>query len=356
MMTRKRFLKMVGAGTVALAGGTLFGCGEEGEEMKNWAWMGGKPEDTTWAERFATMSTAGIDCVLLGEEDPSVLRDVAPIARDEGLELHVWHVTMRSSEYLETHPDWYAVNRKGVSTAEDPPYVDYYRFMSPCVSAVRDAVAKEVDALAQIEGVSGIHLDYIRFPDVILPSAIQPKYDLDQDREMPRFDYGYHEACRAQFKEQTGTDPMDLDDPSSNEEWLQFRHDQITQVVSRLATVVHDHDKMISAAVFPTPNIARRLVRQDWPSWPLDAVMPMVYHNFYEKEVPWIETAVRNGVAALGPETPLYSGLYVPELSPDQLVAAAEHARAGGAGGVTLFNVGNMTDTHWEKVSGVLSA
>ena len=113
---------------------------------------------------------------------------------------------------------------------------------------------------------------------------------------------------------------------------------------------------MISAAVFPTPDIARRLVRQEWASWPLDAVMPMVYHNFYEKEVPWIETAVREGVSALDPQTPLYSGLYIPELPPDQLVEAVRRARAGGARGIALFSVGSMTDAHWKMLSTVLPA
>ena len=149
---------------------------------------------------------------------------------------------------------------------------------------------------------------------------------------------------------------MNLDDPPANEEWVRFRHGQITQVVTRLADVVHSHDKMISAAVFPTPDIARRLVRQDWPSWPLDAVMPMIYHNFYEKEVSWIEAATRNGVAALDSDTPLYGGLFVPELPPDDLATAARHARAGGSTGISLFNVGNMTDAHWDTVSGVLAA
>lgn len=357
MMTRKRFLKVLGASTVAMAGGALLGCGEGEASAKNWAWMGGEaPEDATWAEQFVTMKEAGIDGLLLQQEDPSVLREVVPTARDEGLEVHIWMMTMRRGENVDEHPGWYAVNRNGVSTAEDPPYVDYYHFMSPCVPDVRDYLADHVDMLAQIDGVSGIHLDYIRFPDVILPIALQPKYDLDQDREFPEFDYGYHEACRAQFEAQTGTDPMDLENPPKNEKWVQFRYDQITQVVTRLAEVVHRHDKMISAAVFPTPDIARRLVRQDWPSWPLDAVMPMIYHNFYEKEVSWIETAVRDGVAALGPNTPLYSGLFVPELSPDELVAAVEHAREGGASGVTLFNVENMTDAHWTQLSGVLTA
>ena len=361
MMNRKQFLKAASAGALALAGGGLFGCGKSGNETKalakNWAWMGGsEPEDKTWAEQFARMKKAGIDAVLLGQEDPAALRKIAPIARDEGLELHVWHVTMRSGEHLEAHPNWYAVNRNGVSTAEDPPYVGYYRFMSPCVPEVRDFLAKDVGSLTQVEGVEGIQLDYIRFPDVILPVALQPKYDLDQDKEYPRFDYGYHEACRAQFKQQAGVDPMKLDNPPANEEWVRFRYEQITRVVTRLAKVVHGHDKMISAAVFPTPSIARRLVRQNWPEWPLDAVMPMIYHNFYEKEVAWIETAVRSGVTALDADTPLYSGLYVPALSPDQLVQAAEHARAVGASGISLFNAGSMSDAHWERVSKVLTA
>ena len=79
-------------------------------------------------------------------------------------------------------------------------------------------------------------------------------------------------------------------------------------------------------------------------------------YNFYEEEVSWIETAVRDGATALDLGTPLYGGLFVPELSPDQLVTAVERARAGGASGIALFNVGDMTDAHWTKVSGVLSA
>jgi hypothetical protein len=86
------------------------------------------------------------------------------------------------------------------------------------------------------------------------------------------------------------------------------------------------------------------------------AIEFLAAYNFYEKKVLWIETAVRDGVTALDLGTPLYGSLFVPELSPDQLVTAVERARAGGASGIALFNVGNMTDAHWTKVSGILSA
>ncbi|PSQ61839.1 MAG: hypothetical protein BRD27_02850 [Bacteroidetes bacterium QH_10_64_19] len=39
-------------------------------------------------------------------------------------------------------------------------------------------------------------------------------------------------------------------------------------------------------------------------------------YNFYEEEVSWIETTVRDGVTALDPGTPLYGGLSSPSCRP----------------------------------------
>ena len=359
-MNRRQFTRLLGTGTLGLAGSAALGYTAQRPEgaplaSKNWAWMSGERDSRDeWKAQFAQMRAAGVDAVLL-QKDREALRRLLPAARNEGLEVHAWVVTMMRGEMEDEHPDWYAVNRKGISTAEDAPYVDYYKFMSPCVEAVQEYTVRRMRRLAKVEGLEGIHLDYIRFPDVILPVALQPKYDLDQDHEMPRFDYGYHPACRALFKEQAGTDPMTLSDPAQNEEWVQFRYDRITHVVEQVAEVVHKEDKMLSAAVFPTPDIARTLVRQDWPNWPLDAVMPMMYHNFYEKPVSWIEAATRQGKEALGGRTSIYSGLFVPELTPKQLTEAIAHARSGGAAGISLFNVEAMTERHWRRLKATLS-
>ena len=107
-----------------------------------------------------------------------------------------------------------------------------------------------------------------------------------------------------------------------NGAWRQYRYDSITAVVAELADVTHKAGKLLTAAVFPTPDIARRLVRQDWTKWKVDAVLPMVYNGFYKEGVPWVERATREGVRALAGRIPLYSGLYVPDLSPADLAAA----------------------------------
>ena len=371
-MDRNTFIKLMGAGAVGMAGGAWMGCrADEGKPggaastqalaperaIKHWAWMGEGGEGWTldqWKQELGRMREAGISAVLF-HEGISILTDLIPAARQVGMEVHIWNVTMREGGLQETHPEWYVVNREGDSAGVKPAYVDYYKFMCPSREPVQQFLAEQIGALAQIEGVTSVHLDYIRYPDVILPVALWPRYNLVQDKEYPAFDYCYCDVCRAAFKEQTGLDPLELDDPPSHEAWLQYRYDTITRTVNRLAEVVHGHGKQLTAAVFPTPDIARSLVRQEWTKWNLDAVLPMIYHSFYNEPVAWVGEATREGVEALAGRCPLYSGLFVPELTPDELAQAAELSLANGAEGIVLFQGRTPTDAHWQKLAPVLA-
>jgi uncharacterized lipoprotein YddW (UPF0748 family) len=354
-MNRRRFLHTLGAGA-AMGRGTLikgYSAVEASQGLKprsglkNWAWMRGDIKSMDdWRRKLAEMRAAGIEAILIsGGTD--FYRTAIPVARQEGLEVHAWIFTMMRSEHLKTHPEWYAVNRKGVSTAEKPPYVDYYRFMCPARDEVKRYLAGYVRELAQIDGLASVHLDYIRYPDVILPVALWPKYKLVQDKEYPEFDYCYCRICRDRFKRQAGVDPLELPDPPAHAAWLQYRYDTISEMVGLLVEEVHARKKQVTAAVFPTPAIARALVRQDWVRWPVDAVLPMVYHAFYKEDVAWIERATREGEDALRGRIPLYTGLYVPDLAPDALGRAVDYALAGGAQGISLFQGNTLTPAHW---------
>ena len=316
--------------------------------LKNWAWMRGDIKSMDdWRRKLAAMRAAGIEAILIGG-GADFYRTAIPAARQEGLEVHAWIFTMMRGEHVKTHPEWYAVSRRGDSTAEKPPYVDYYRFMCPARDEVKQYLAGYVRGLAQIDGLAGVHLDYIRYPDVILPVALWPKYNLVQDKEYPEFDYCYCRVCRDRFKRQAGVDPLELPNPPGHAAWLRYRYDTINEMVRLLAEEARAQKKLVTAAVFPTPAIARALVRQDWVRWPVDAVLPMVYHAFYKEEVAWIERATREGVSALGGRMPLYAGLYVPDLTPDALGSAVDCALAGGAQGISLFQGNTLTAAHWE--------
>jgi uncharacterized lipoprotein YddW (UPF0748 family) len=304
---------------------------------KNWMWTGGgaelKPDEQK--RRLERFREAGIDALLLGGFNADVLAG----AKEQGLETHawIWALCRGDKELLEKHPAWYDVSRRGDSAADKPPYVDYYHFLCPSRDEVRDHLAKIVADLGNTANLDGIHLDYIRYPDVILPVGLWKKYNLVQNEELPQFDFCYCEVCRKAFKQQTGEDPLKLPDPPANDAWRQYRYDSVTKLVNHLAEVAHGKGKQLTAAVFPTPILAKKLVRQDWVHWNLDAVLPMIYHNYYNEKPEWIERAVKEGVRALPANRPLYAGLHLPNLPGDDFDRAVEFARAGGAKGVALF-------------------
>lgn len=338
------------------------------DPLKHWTWIGMDLDatDDDWRQRLDRIRAAGIDAILpevvtnsgaaFASDHLPVrgrwLERLLPLARKAGLEVHAWMHTMPCNipDVYQRHPEWYAVNGCAESTADKPPYVDYYRFLCPSRPEVHEFVARRVHELAAFDELTGIHLDYIRLPDVILASALQPQYGLVQDREYPQFDYCYCAVCRERFKEQTGADPLDREDPSQDAAWRQFRQDRISHIVRNvLAPIARQAGKQVTAAVFPN----WQHVRQEWHTWDLDAVLPMLYHSFYHEDVDWIGAQCRAGAERLPRGIPLYSGVFVPALQPDELVQAVRASLAGGARGVSLFAAGSLTEAHWSAFAGV---
>jgi uncharacterized lipoprotein YddW (UPF0748 family) len=200
-----------------------------------------------------------------------------------------------------------------------------------------------------------VHLDYIRHPDAILPKGLWSKYNLVQDRVYPQFDYGYTPYSREAFKKAHGVDPMELPDPGANEAWVAYRLDSVTELVNRyLVPAARSRGKQITAAVFPGPTLARRMVYQDWGRWDLDGFLPMLYHNFYEAGPDWVRAQTQEGVATV--KKPVYSGLFVYPLDPPGLAATVDAALSGGAAGVSLFEAGALDERKWAAFAAAIAA
>ena len=359
-MKRRDFLHSVGGGALSLT--ALSACGYPVTDpwgalprFSVWSWVHGSGDYglAGWRERFGRIRASGVDAVLVGGGDVDL---VSEAARSEGLAYHRWFWTLNRNGdqwVQDNHPEWYTVNRLLRSSLDDPPYVGYYKWVCPSRSAVREYLSDKVAAIAATPGVLGVHLDYVRHCDVILPRGLWERYDLVQDVELPTFDYCYCNECREQFAALDGRDPLDIADPPADQAWRRFRWDSVTGAVRDLASSVRAEGKPITAAVFPTPTVARRLVRQSWDEWPLDRVFPMLYHRFYLEGIDWIGAGVREGVAALE-GTPLNAGLYLPDLTPKDLALAVAVARDAGAAGVSLFEMNGLTDEHLTALRGVL--
>ncbi len=333
---------------------TVACCGKKTEKVSEypmfWTWMNYRP-GMNFDSVCAVMNETGIDGVILNAPTPDDYRKAIPIARKHGIEVYAWLWTINPEHdrdvILKEFPDWFSVNRKGESLADTKAYVDYYKFMCPALPEVREYIKKKIVAYCEVEGLNGIAIDYHRFVDVILPTTLWSRYDIVQDKEYPEFDFGYHPAMIKLFREKYGYDPRELEDPSTDEKWLQFRCDQITEVANEIAEVVHSYGKVMAASPFPTPAMARKMVRQDWGKWNLDIVFPMVYHNFYTGDVSFISDCMIEDVRDKNPMTTLYCGM-TGSNSP-VMFESMDRALKNGAEGISIFTIRSLRSPEIRK-------
>jgi len=115
--------------------------------------------------------------------------------------------------------------------------------------------------------------------DAILPKGLWSKYEIIQDKVYPQYDYGYSPYERDQFKKKYGVDPSKSQRTNQRSQArarmvpVPPRHG-CHLVDDHLVPAAHAKGKMITAAVFPGPTLAREMVRQDWARFQLDASCP----------------------------------------------------------------------------------
>ena len=342
-MNKRDFLKtsfLAGAGLIAATSCTAATSDKKATKAgyKHWVWENPNVEEdnTSLQTKYEQYFKAGIRGMFFENDSERHFR----IAKKAGLETHRWMWTMNrgEKELRENHPDWFAVSRNGQSCATNPPYVDYYRWLCPSKPETQNYLKERVSEILEKDYVDGIHLDYIRYCDVILPVDLWKNYGIVQHEELPEYDFCYCVTCRNNFKAQYNIDPLEIEYPDQSLSWRNYRYDRITTIVNQLAEIAHQHNKKITAAVFPTPEVARRNVRQDWTNWKLDGICPMIYHGFYREPVSWIGDAVKEGVHFLGNRFPIYSGLFLPNFkNMDELKDGIQFAVDNGAGGISLF-------------------
>ncbi len=333
-----------------------------------WLRLNRKRTKQQWKDYFALLKRAGVHAIypqvyqnsharyqssVLPVRRP-VLELIAPLAVAAGLEIHAWMHTMLCNvpSVLSAHPEWFAVSASGKSTSDHPPYTSHYRFLCPTRPAVCRFLLSIIDELVAMEDLSGVHLDFVRHPDVFLPAKFSRRRGLPDPlsgltvaqygqmrvQVQPDTDFCYCQVCQDEFKRSTG---FALSTPRSAEveqAWANFRLDRLSALVGVLSARCRAAQKEISAAVFPTPALSRHIVRQAWDTWPLDAAMPMIYHKNYEQPLSWIQQATTQAKKEVSGRFPIYTGILLSSVPTNQTLAAIEFARQGGAAGVTLFN------------------
>ncbi|WP_204138224.1 glycoside hydrolase family 10 protein [Halomicronema sp. CCY15110] len=282
------------------------------------------------ARLFDNMQTAGINTVFLEtmnagfpiypsrvapQQNPLTqgwdpLADAVELAHARNMDLHAWiwifaagnlrhnAILAKSDQFLgpslAANPDWVGYDQAGspIPLGQTKPFYD------PANPELRDYLLRLEAEIITNYDVDGLQLDYIRYPF--------------QDPSAERT-YGYGDAARRAFQQQTGVDPTNLTplvDPWLPREerdrlndlwqaWNDFRIEQVTSFVAETSELVRRErpDITLSVAVFAMSEEERLLkIQQDWNTWAeqglVDWIVLMSYaqdaNRFSELITPWV--------------------------------------------------------------------
>ncbi len=211
------------------------------------------------------------------------LESAVKLAHERGIELHAWiwtfatgnkrHNTLvgQPSSYpgpvLSAHPTWANIDNKG--RIQNPNDGKFY--LDPANPEARSYLLRIISEITSKYKVDGVQLDYIRYPF--------------QD-DNAGFTYGYGAAARQQFKQLTGTDPVNISPSSGNlwRQWVEFKTTQINSFVAEVSRLLRQNSSrtILSVAVFPHPESQRIYkIQQNWEVWArqgiVDLIVPMTY-------------------------------------------------------------------------------
>lgn len=235
------------------------------------------------------------------------LATVLANARPFGIQVHAWlnvvycwpgpELPPMKSHVAARHPEWITVGRdsrrltsyskKEMARGDTEGW--YIEPSEPAFAPYFAAVAREV---AERYDVDGVHLDFIRYPNIRFGYGERARaaYRKARPAEPDPLLLGYHKADRDIFRPAAGATALaerwsDL----HSLEWYEWRARQIEKIVAATGKAVHEAKPacIFSAAVWANPEHSYRYVGQDWLGWSerglVDIMIPMTYWGDADK-------------------------------------------------------------------------
>ncbi|MDO5462949.1 MAG: sugar-binding protein [bacterium] len=303
-------------------------------------WVHGNDEKLTEND-LATWAAAGVNMVVI-DGKPENVQKIARWAKKFNMTTVAWLWTLNrpGDKVALTHPEWYAVSAEGKSCWKeaDRPFVPYYQFLCPSALEVRTYLTHCAEELAAMPEIDAIQLDYIRQPDLVLPTGLWKNYNLDMSQYLAPYDFCYCQRCQTNYGKEAN--PQDA-------EWIEYRLNAVAETANAIASAVRAKGKRVGAAVFPTPEMSAAMVFQAWDRFQLDFAYPMLYAKFYEADTNWILSCLAKGQAMTQAnyDTRLYPGLHLPDFTEAELKAFLKQLLDVHPHGFCLFSHEELTPT-----------
>jgi uncharacterized lipoprotein YddW (UPF0748 family) len=297
--------------------------------------------------------------VLVGAHGRDTLVELIDRAHGQGLRVHAWVNVLSNAQRRHAPPvaelgkEATQVDQQGRSILDypdlevPPPDRSYYRmgtpavWLDPAVPGVVDYLVATFDELVErYPGLDGLHLDYIRYPDV-LPFTPGSRFGVG-------LEFGYGEVARRRFREETGREaPFGTSTANANR-FDTWRRSQMTGLVRRIREAVRGRspELELSAAVWAWPDRAYLSMFQDWRGWIDDGLLefavPMLY-TLDERLLRYNSQAFTSGVA--GDRVWIGLGSWLFARSPEGAVRQLREVEAAEPTGIALFSWDALAET-----------
>ncbi len=281
---------------------------------------------------------------LTSASDPDPLAHLIERAHAAGLEVHAWvncmlvwsgaRMPRDPRHVLRAHPDWIAELRDGRRTSWVAARGLRKRelegaYLAAARPAVRQWVASIAAEIAANYAVDGVHLDYIRQPDI---------------------EVGFDPDTRARFASVYGADPARFAhyDPARRAQltaaWRSFQREQIVAVVRAVRDTLRSirPGVTLSAAVVSDTSRSEGLTAQSWGAWVRDSLIDRAFVMCYSPDVQTVMNQLVRISRALGPSDRVVPGIAVYNTSPVTAAVKIKGARALGYRLLALYSYDSL--------------
>lgn len=279
--------------------------------------------------------------------DYDALEGFVRICHENGIEVHAWvenffigtvEAQEQANKALADHFEGrWLTDSKGKNTFYYSASNTNFIFMNPFDSEVRTLLLDFYKEIVTKYAVDGIHLDYIRFPEL--------NYGTN--------DFGYNDDIVAawQARQKTETDPRTLKSGELYQSWIAFRQEIITSFVGRVHKMLLDTrpDVWLSAAVYPGLPEIKNQIFQDCKAWVENGYMDELFSMSYGADNKYVRENARMFADLTGENCFYSTGISAfGDTEPFDFAKQLTEVVEAGADGVAIFSLGNITPSNYQ--------
>lgn len=276
-------------------------------------------------------------------------------AHARNMKVHVWFqafyagnddVSKTPGHVLYVYPDWANLQRKNALAGRPMPSLSEHNgyFLDPANHQVRKFLLSLIYEITSNYDIDGLNIDYIRYPKSLTPDS----------RDFLSSTWGYSEYARTDFAKLYNKDPLYITlDHDLWPEWVEYRQNKVTELVSQLRKTLEPKNITISAVIFPDMQDTQVTKLQKWSEWAqnryIDAFTPLIMSSDDVRA----EQSVMEIANYTGNRVQIFPGLFQPFTSgsPTSLLEQIVAVRKAGATGVVIFDKAHLDESFIEALN-----